>query len=174
MRRFALIQSLTDIINGLGYVKVNTGIQKQNGKEAFMQNIGKKLYRDIALVLFLLILALSVFIIWRVTRENGEWAVVYVDGEEVYRYSLSLDGEYELNGGTNVLVIESGKAYMKFADCPDKKCVNMGKKSLSGESIVCLPNRVEVRILGGEEILVSGVLSDKTAGADLCVAEGLS
>ena len=35
--------------------------------------------------------------------------------------------------------------------------MKMGKKSLSGESIICLPNRVSVRIMGGEEILVGAV-----------------
>ena len=122
-----------------------------------MQKMGKKLYADIVLVLVLLITALSVFIIWRVTREPGEWAVVYVNSEEVARYSLNVDGEYPLNGGSNTLVISDGRAYMKYADCPDEKCVKMGKKSLSGESIICLPNRVSVRIMGGEEILVGAV-----------------
>ena len=119
-----------------------------------MQKIGKKLYADLILVLVLLIVALSVFILWRSTREAGQWAVVYVNGAEVCRYSLSEDGEYPLNGGSNLLVVDGGAAYMKSADCPDKKCVNMGKKSLSGETIVCLPNRLEIRIEGGEDMLV--------------------
>ena len=118
-----------------------------------MPKIGKRLYADVVLVLALLILSLSVFIIWRVFAEPGRWAVVYLSGEEISRYSLSEDGEYPLNGGSNTLVIENGKAYMKYADCPDKKCVDMGKKSLSGETIICLPNEVEIRIEGGEEIL---------------------
>ena len=124
-----------------------------------MQKIGKKRYADIILILGLLIAALSVFVIWKVTRTPGRVAVVYVDSVYTARYSLELDGEYELNGGTNILVISGGKAYMKFADCPDKKCVNMGKKSLSGEWIYCLPNGVEIRIEGGDDEIIVGSLS---------------
>ena len=119
-----------------------------------MQKIGKKLYADVILVLVLLVCALSVFLIFLFTSSAGEWAVVRVDGEEICRYSLTIDGEYILGGGSNVLVIEDGGAYMKTADCPDKRCVNMGRKTRSGESIICLPNKLEVRIEGGEDILV--------------------
>ena len=37
---------------------------------------------------------------------------------------------------------------MTEADCPDKICVNTGKISKIGETIVCLPHRVVVEIQG--------------------------
>ena len=119
-----------------------------------MRKIGKKHYNDIVLILALLIVALSVFIIWRVSREDGAYAVVTVDGEEIGRYSLSEDGEYSLLDGKNTLVISDGEAYMSHADCPDKVCVHTGRVSLSGERIVCLPNRLEVRIVSAEDGLI--------------------
>jgi hypothetical protein len=115
-----------------------------------MQKMRKKLYYDMVLILALLIVALSVFIIVRLTRGSGEYAVVRIDGEQVARYSLAVDGEYPLNGGTNLLVISDGEAYVKEADCPDKVCVRTGRISLSGERIVCLPNRVEIYVEGGD------------------------
>ncbi len=81
-------------------------------------------------------------------REEGSFAVVSVDGEVVAEYPLSQDGEYSLNGGTNVLVIEDGAAYMKSADCPDKTCVGVGRVRFAGESITCLPNKINVYIRG--------------------------
>ncbi len=119
-----------------------------------MEKGRKKFLNDIILVLVLLISALSVFIIWRVTREEGTYAVVYIDGVKSNDYPLSASGEYPLNGGTNILVISDGKAYMKEADCPQQRCVRTGVVSLSGESIICLHNRVEVRIEGGEEVVI--------------------
>ena len=114
----------------------------------------KKLLADVALTLSLLIVSLSVFLIISLTRKEGTTAVVTVDGDFVCEYSLSRDGEYSLNGGTNVIVIEDGKAFMKSASCPDGLCVRQGKKSRSGERIVCLPNRVMVEIVGdGEELI---------------------
>ncbi len=116
----------------------------------------KKLLADVILVLSLLAVALSVFLIITLTREEGATVVVSVDGERVSEYSLARDGEYSLNGGTNILVIEDGRAYMKDADCPDKLCVHQGKKSYSGERIVCLPNRVMVEVVGAGEELIGG------------------
>ena len=63
-----------------------------------------------------------------------------------------------LNNGTNTLVIEDRAAWMEDALCPDHICVDMGKIRYSGQSIVCLPNRVVVSIEGvsGEADLYIG------------------
>ena len=37
---------------------------------------------------------------------------------------------------------------MTDADCPDKLCVKTGRISKTGETIVCLPHRVVVEIIG--------------------------
>jgi hypothetical protein len=110
----------------------------------------KKIIADLILISALLLVALSVFLCIELTREAGSYVRVTVDGVECARYSLSDDGEYVINGGTNLLVIENGKAYMKYADCPDGLCVQQGEKSRSGERIVCLPNRVMVEIVSDD------------------------
>ena len=118
----------------------------------------KKLCSDIILVAVLLVISLSVFLIVFLNREAGATVIVSVDGKRVAEYSLAVDGVYYLNGGTNTLVIEDGKAYIRDATCPDKYssngCVNTGKISYVGESIVCLPHKLVVEVVGdGEEIL---------------------
>ena len=114
----------------------------------------KKLLADVILIASLLVLSLSVFLITLLSREEGAVAVVSVDGAVVAEYPLSRDGEYSLNGGTNILAIKDGAAFMKDADCPDKICIHQKKKSKTGERIVCLPNRVMVEIEGeGEELI---------------------
>ena len=111
----------------------------------------KKLVADIILVASLLVISLSVFIVVRLTKQDGDVAVVTVNNVVVGEYSLSVDGEYSLNGGTNILVIENGKAFVTYADCPDGLCVNQGKISLTGDRIVCLPNKLMIEIRGAEE-----------------------
>ena len=49
------------------------------------------------------------------------------------------------------LTIKSGKAYMSEAGCPDKVCVSQGEISRTGESIICLPNRIVVTIEGNNK-----------------------
>ena len=114
----------------------------------------KKLIADIILIASVLVVGLSVFLIVSSTREEGNFVRVSVDGRQVAEYPLSVDGEYTLNGGTNILVVKNGRAYMKYADCPDGLCVNQGEAYKVGRKIVCLPNRVMVEVVGeGEEII---------------------
>ena len=118
----------------------------------------KKLRSDIILIGVLLIISLSVLLFVFLTREEGAVADVYVDGVKVAEYPLSIDGVYYLNNGSNVLVIEDGVAYMREANCPDKfsknGCVNTGKISYVGQTIVCLPNKIIVEIVGEGEGIV--------------------
>ena len=110
----------------------------------------KRLYRDLALIAGLLVLA-AVLAVWlRLGRTAGTEVVVRVDGQDVARYSLAVEGTYELNGGTNTLVIQDGKAFLTHADCPDQLCVKQGKISVSGQVITCLPNRLTVTVYGGD------------------------
>ena len=110
----------------------------------------KKMIADAILVCTLLLVSLSAFLIMNATRRDGAYARVTVDGEEVARYLLSEDGEYSLCGGTNLLVIEEGRARIVYASCPDGLCINQGEISMSGERIVCLPNMVMVEIVGAD------------------------
>jgi len=45
-------------------------------------------------------------------------------------------------------VLETGKARVTDSPCPDKTCVRTGWISRPGQAIVCLPNRIVVRIEG--------------------------
>ena len=119
----------------------------------------KKLRSDIILIAVVLVIGLSALLVSFLLRKDGSTVgstvVVSVDGRKVAEYSLHVDGTYYLNGGTNVLVIEDGYAYMKEANCPGfQDCVEKGKISYVGQSITCLPNKLIVEITGdGEEVL---------------------
>ena len=104
--------------------------------------------RDFILIGSILAVILIAFAVVTLTKKDGAYVVVKVDGKEVATYSLSEDGEYELNGGTNILRIEDGKAYLTDANCPDHLCVNQGKIDQTGETITCLPNRLTVTVVG--------------------------
>ena len=85
----------------------------------------------------------SFFLCWKPIDVNQATAIVLVDGQEHDRYSLSIDRTIVLDH--NTLCIDNGQIYMVEADCPDHLCVHQGAISNSG-MIVCLPNRVVVRI----------------------------
>ena len=107
--------------------------------------------RDFILILAILLAALLIFLFQTSGKREGSWAVVEINGVETGRYSLGCDGEFALNGGTNILTISEGKASVSEADCPDKLCVKQGKIKYTGQCITCLPNKLTVKIEGGEK-----------------------
>ena len=104
--------------------------------------------RDIILICSILLVTLILVLVLALTKKEGAYVSVRVNGEEVSRYSLEKDGEYSLNGGTNILRIENGQAYLTYANCPDHLCVKQGKIDQGGETITCLPNRLTVTVYG--------------------------
>lgn len=85
------------------------------------------------------------------TRPKGAEAVIEQDGE-VYRRVVLADLKEPLTLEVNGAVIELDKdgAHFVSSPCPDKICVNKGIIKRAGESAVCLPQRVSVRIEGGD------------------------
>lgn len=112
----------------------------------------KNKYRlDIIIIAAILLSSLALLLVMTLTRETGATVVVEIDGNVVATYSLYENGEYSLNGGTNVLVIENGQAYLNYSNCPDHTCEKTGKIQYVGQTIVCLPNLLTVTIKGEAE-----------------------
>ena len=112
--------------------------------------LSNKKRADLILVVALLLLAGALYLTLNANRQEGGVAVVRVNGVETERHSLAVDGTFPLNGGTNILVIQDGQAWLSEADCPDLLCVKQGKIHYTGQVITCLPNRLTVTVEGGE------------------------
>lgn len=111
----------------------------------------KKVRNDIILALVVVIAAAGIWLFSEVTKEDGAFAVVVVDGVETERYPLDTDAEIRLeseNGGYNILVIKDGKADVTEASCPDHVCVDQRAAGRTGEAITCLPNKTVITIEG--------------------------
>ena len=106
---------------------------------------------DICLVGGCLLLALVLYLWLGSNQESGAGVVVAVNGQEIARYSLAESGIYALNGGTNTLKIEGGKAWLTHANCPDSLCVKQGKIASRGQVITCLPNKLTVTVYGAAD-----------------------
>lgn len=116
---------------------------------------------DLMLAGGLLLFGLLLCGILLLTSRQGGSVLVRVDGRVTAEYPLNRDTTCVIegvNGGTNLLVIENGTAFVREASCPDGLCVGMGKIRRNGQSIVCLPNRVSVEIAGGDEAEVDAVV----------------
>ncbi len=93
--------------------------------------------------------------IWQgFNTDETAFAIVTVDGNEYGRFPLSEDGEYEIksaDGSFNHFSISGGYVQMDEASCPDQICVKHAHIRYAKESIVCLPNKVVIEIVGGEK-----------------------
>lgn len=106
---------------------------------------------DLILMAAVLTIAIAGFLLYAsFGKDSAGMITVTVDGEVFGTYSLKKDQEIQIND-TNFLIVQDGKADMIEADCPDQICVEQKAVSKNKESIICLPNKVIVEVIGGEE-----------------------
>ena len=89
-------------------------------------------------------------------RQTTGVVKVIVDGELLGTYSLEKEQEIKIND-TNYLIIKDGQADMTEANCPDQICVDHKTISKNKETIICLPNKVIVEIVGGKDVEIDAV-----------------
>ena len=111
----------------------------------------KRIVFSVILASVLIILGAVSILIMDALRGTGVTVTVTVDGELYGTYSLSENRSYELNGGTNLLTVRDGYAYMERASCPGQDCVHHNKISRTGERIVCTYYRISVVVKGSDE-----------------------
>ncbi|MEE1115212.1 MAG: NusG domain II-containing protein [Eubacterium sp.] len=75
---------------------------------------------------------------------------ITVENQEYGTYDLAEDRVIEIND-TNICEIAGGQVRMLSADCPDQICIKSKAIDRNGGSIVCLPNRVVLRIIDAAE-----------------------
>ena len=93
-------------------------------------------------------------IIWIVLqnscRTEGNTAEVRVSDSVVMRFPLDKDSKNEINGANGIrltVVTHEGGVYVESSGCPDKICVNKGKITSVGDTIVCLPARTVIEVV---------------------------
>ena len=108
----------------------------------------------IAIVIVIALIILTGFVFRKVVgTEEGSRVVVYEDGKVIREIPLTEDTEFVVEGTyTNKIAVKDGKAAVIESDCPGGDCMHSGWISESGRSIICLPNRVEVRIEGESDV----------------------
>ncbi|MCR4399175.1 MAG: NusG domain II-containing protein [Firmicutes bacterium] len=85
------------------------------------------------------------------TWKRGNVLVVNVKGVDVERVPLARGAgrtTKTVGGliGRSTFEVEDGRVRMVSSDCPDKVCIRMGWVERQGQAIVCLPNRVVLKV----------------------------
>lgn len=108
-------------------------------------NLMRVLKNILFLLAFFVVILILIFII---AKKDGEIANIYYDGELIESINLSdVKQRYTIDiKGHNKVLAENGQISMIDADCPDKLCIKQGAIKDAGYPIVCLPNKVIIRI----------------------------
>ena len=98
-------------------------------------------------------LVATVFVSVAVLGGGGDHIIVRIDGQSgQWEYPLGQDRDIRIQGplGTTIVHIEGGKAAITDSPCPNKTCILAGSIYRSGQWVACLPNKVFVRLVGGD------------------------
>ncbi len=108
---------------------------------------------DAAAIAGVLLAALLLAVFLLLPRTDGRVTVrIFLGGKLLQEMPLDQDAEYTVRGEyTNHVVVRDGRVSVDESDCPGEDCVHSGWISRPGRSVVCLPNRMEVRLEGRED-----------------------
>ncbi len=101
---------------------------------------------DIILIIVLLLIACLILIFNK--KENGNQALVYYENDLILKIDLSQDNEYDVNGynGNVHIIVKDNKIKVDEENSPKHICSKQGFISSSNETIVCLPNKIVIKI----------------------------
>ncbi len=108
----------------------------------------KKLYRnDLILNIIIIALCVAVPLCFLLAETSGEKTVlISYNGNVKKQIELSDSGVYQLHGVE--ITVRDGRAFVSASNCPDGLCMKMKDAKNAGDSIICVPNRVSVKITG--------------------------
>lgn len=107
---------------------------------------GDKIFRKGDIILLVLLLVAIILTIVFAVRGGADYVEVYVDGNLKYQIDINADTEIDILDGAMKIVVRNGKAWVEYSDCAEQLCVHSSPVRSDGGMIVCLPNRVVVRV----------------------------
>ena len=107
---------------------------------------------DLAIIIIVLILAAGGLLFRRISITNGGKIIceLYIDNKLHTYIDLAQNKEIKVPGREIVLTVKNNSIAFTESDCPDKICIKSGFLSHPGQIAVCLPNRVNIKIVSGK------------------------
>lgn len=107
---------------------------------------------DIAVAVLVVIFSLAGYFLTGAALSGEEKRVIIEsEGKLFAQYPMTENVTVDVKGH-NTVEITPDYVRVTYADCPDKIDVRQGKISSPGSIIVCMPNKLTVRITGETEI----------------------
>lgn len=104
---------------------------------------------DFLAIALVAVLALAAFFLFLPSDQEAGSVELYQHGVLLRTVPLDQDQVFTVPGDyTNTVTIRSGAVAITCSDCPGQDCVGCGWISTPGRSIVCIPNSLELRLVG--------------------------
>lgn len=119
--------------------------------------------RDMILIFILAAIALLTFFATRFLGQGSEAnaAEISADGKLVEHIILekAQQKEYTVQGplGKTIIQVQDGEARIIDSPCPDKLCVRMGWVRAKGQSAICVPNRILLRVVSDDNNKIDSI-----------------
>jgi hypothetical protein len=110
----------------------------------------------VVIACIIVISSIGVFAYMNIVKGSHHIAEIKQDGKVIRTIDLDkIDTAEEIKitykDGYNIIRIEKGRIRIVDADCPDKLCVKTGWITESGQSVICLPHKLIIKIQGGSK-----------------------
>lgn len=119
----------------------------------------KKYKFDFIIIIFFVLVAVVSLALLNRGKSEGGYVEVVVNKETKEIFSFDENKEYTISDDNHInkIKIADGKVWITEADCPDKLCIKQGQIDKDGQSIICLPNKVVIKIVSDKNNDVDAV-----------------
>lgn len=84
-------------------------------------------------------------------------AEIYHENIKISEIVLRESGVFPILNGKMLIEVKSGSLRVVDSDCPNHLCMKMGPISSSGQTIICVPNKVFIKIKGSDKSIIDSV-----------------
>lgn len=109
---------------------------------------------DFKMILIVILVIGILFLVYFFNKEEANKALVYYGSDLILTIDLNIDKEYIVQGdnGDVVIKVKNKKIKVEDENSPYHLCSKQGYISNSGESIVCLPNKIIIELPSNDGI----------------------
>ncbi len=115
---------------------------------------------DTFIIIAILVIGIGGIFAYKTVFGTATTASIYYENTLIKRIKLNEQKEetFSVDNYENVTfhLYADGSIAFETSDCPDKICVNTGRIKIAGESAVCLPNKLVLKVEIGNNSGIDG------------------
>lgn len=152
--KFYIIKSKYTCFCEFNKIKLIIILKLQKGKIIYMKIKNIKLFKgDLLIIALIIVFSVIIFILMLPKTYSENTLEIYLDGQLIDSVILE-EGVYTTieidETAHNTIEIDGTKVRIINSTCYDHVCENTGYISMAGEIIVCMPNKLLLKIVGDD------------------------